>query len=91
MISIKDVEEIHKTLIATFGGTNGIRDVSGLESELARPFQTSTSLLVFSPPKKIVCCDVGQKINIGVRIFNLTTTHENYFFIPCSSYCLFGM
>ncbi len=40
MISIKGVEEIHKTLINTFGGTNGIRDMSGLESALARPFQT---------------------------------------------------
>ena len=40
MISIKEVEEIHKTLIETFGGSHGIRDLSTLDSALARPFQT---------------------------------------------------
>ncbi|MCG9900426.1 MAG: type II toxin-antitoxin system death-on-curing family toxin [Hydrotalea sp.] len=39
MISIKEVEEIHQALINTFGGSHGIRDVSVLESALARPFQ----------------------------------------------------
>jgi death-on-curing protein len=40
MISIKEVEEIHKTLVDTFGGSHGIRDMSALASALARPFQT---------------------------------------------------
>jgi death-on-curing protein len=40
MISIKEVEEIHKTLINFFGGSDGVRDVSALESSLSRPFQT---------------------------------------------------
>ena len=40
MISIKEVEEIHKKLIETFGGSPGIRDLSALNSALARPFQT---------------------------------------------------
>jgi death on curing protein len=40
MISIKEVEEIHKTLIKLFGGANGVRDSSSLESSLSRPFQT---------------------------------------------------
>jgi hypothetical protein len=28
MISIKEVEEIHKTLINLFGGSDGVRDLS---------------------------------------------------------------
>ncbi len=40
MISIKEVEEIHKTLIDTFGGSHGIRDLAALDSALVRPFQT---------------------------------------------------
>jgi len=40
MIPIKEVEQIHKLLIDTFGGSHGIRDLSALESALARPFQT---------------------------------------------------
>ena len=40
MISVNEVEEIHKKLIEEFGGAHGIRDISNLESALARPFQT---------------------------------------------------
>ncbi|MDP4283215.1 MAG: Fic family protein [Bacteroidota bacterium] len=40
MILIQEVKEIHKTLIDTFGGSHGIRDLPALESALARPFQT---------------------------------------------------
>jgi death-on-curing protein len=40
MISIKETEAIHTILVEQFGGANGIRDLSGLESALARPFQT---------------------------------------------------
>lgn len=40
MISLKEIEKIHTTLIETFGGTHGIRDKPGLASALARPFQT---------------------------------------------------
>jgi death-on-curing protein len=40
MISIKEVEEIHKTLIRLFGGSDGIRDFESLESSLSRPFHT---------------------------------------------------
>ena len=39
MISVKEVEEIHKILIDNFGGSHGIRDLGSLESALARPFQ----------------------------------------------------
>ena len=40
MISVKEAEEIHKILINTFGGSHGLRDLSSLESALARPFQS---------------------------------------------------
>ncbi len=40
MISIREVQDIHTTLIEHFGGSHGIRDINGLESALARPFQT---------------------------------------------------
>ena len=40
MISIKQALSIHKIVIEKFGGSQGIRDINGLESALARPFQT---------------------------------------------------
>ena len=40
MISVDDVEQIHRVLISKFGGSQGIRDRQALESALSRPFQT---------------------------------------------------
>ncbi len=40
MILVADILRVHKFSIDNFGGTNGVRDLSGLESALARPFQT---------------------------------------------------
>ena len=40
MISIKQALSIHKIVIEKFGGSQGIRDINGLESALARFFQT---------------------------------------------------
>jgi death-on-curing protein len=40
MISVAQVLKIHALAIEKFGGANGVRDVGGLESALARPFQT---------------------------------------------------
>jgi death on curing protein len=40
MITIEEVEEIHRILINEFGGSHGIRDITALQSALARPFQT---------------------------------------------------
>lgn len=40
MISVNQALEIHETAINQFGGASGVRDMSGLESALARPFQT---------------------------------------------------
>lgn len=39
MIELEEIEQIHKTLIRLFGGSQGVRDLSALESALARPFQ----------------------------------------------------
>lgn len=48
MISVKEVEEIHKLLIDKFGGSDEIRHLGGLESTLARPFQTFESKELYS-------------------------------------------
>jgi len=40
MISVTEVEQLHRLLIDNFGGSQGIRDREALESALARPFQT---------------------------------------------------
>lgn len=40
MIPLKTVKEIHSRLIDRFGGAQGIRDISALESAISRPFQT---------------------------------------------------
>jgi death on curing protein len=40
MRTVKDVEHIHYVLIDEFGGSNGIRDINGLEAALARPYAT---------------------------------------------------
>ena len=39
MIPTQEILTIHKTLIGTFGGSPGVRDLPALESALARPFQ----------------------------------------------------
>lgn len=40
MISIEQALKIHSIAIEKFGGANGVREMNGLESGLARPFQT---------------------------------------------------
>ena len=40
MIEVSEVIRLHHILIDNFGGSPGIRDLPGLESALARPFQT---------------------------------------------------
>ncbi|HEV2832789.1 MAG TPA: type II toxin-antitoxin system death-on-curing family toxin [Hanamia sp.] len=40
MITVKQSPEIHEILIGKYGGSMGVRDLNGLESALARPFQT---------------------------------------------------
>jgi death on curing protein len=39
VITTGEILKIHKTLIDHFGGSEGVRDISALESALARPFQ----------------------------------------------------
>ena len=40
MISVSQALKIHTVAILKYGGANGVRDMGGLESALARPFQT---------------------------------------------------
>ena len=40
MISLEEVLIIHSEVITVFGGANGIREISALESAISRPFQT---------------------------------------------------
>ncbi len=40
MILIEDILDIHKQSIQKYGGSHGVRDLSLLESAIARPFQT---------------------------------------------------
>src|SRR6476620_3058720 len=40
MISLSEVEQIHKILIDQFGGSHGIRDNGTLSSAISRPFST---------------------------------------------------
>ena len=47
MISVSDVEELHKVLISNFGGAYGIRDRDLLESAILRPFQTFDNLELY--------------------------------------------
>lgn len=52
MISTKEVEDIHKTLIHLFGGSDGIRDLSDLESSLSLNFE-KLWLVDFFPNKNL--------------------------------------
>jgi death-on-curing protein len=40
MITIEEVFLIHNEVVKLHGGANGIRDIGGLESAIARPYQT---------------------------------------------------
>ncbi len=40
MILLEDILHVHEFSISKFGGSNGIREVGGLESAIARPFQS---------------------------------------------------
>jgi death-on-curing protein len=50
MIETKDAISIHELLIDKFGGSQGIRDMSLLESALARPFHTFDQKDLYSSP-----------------------------------------
>jgi death-on-curing protein len=47
MIELSEVLSIHKILIDSFGGANGVRDESSLSSALQRPFQTFDGQFVY--------------------------------------------
>lgn len=50
MISLEEVEVIHKLLISKFGGSQGIRDLPLLESAINRPFQTFDQMELYPTP-----------------------------------------
>ncbi len=50
MISVRQVEEIHKILIDQFGGSHGVRDYGSLSSALSRPFQTFDDKELYPTP-----------------------------------------
>ena len=52
MISVTEVEQLHRLLIDNFGGSQGIRDREALESALARPFQTFDTVKIFRDIKE---------------------------------------
>lgn len=50
MISLKFVQEIHDSVIASFGGSKGVRDYSLLEAAIARPYQTFDGIELYPTP-----------------------------------------
>ncbi|MBL0883899.1 MAG: type II toxin-antitoxin system death-on-curing family toxin [Chitinophagaceae bacterium] len=50
MITVKEVEGIHKILIDSFDGTHGIRDLVALDSALARPYPTFDGVELLPDP-----------------------------------------
>jgi death-on-curing protein len=50
MISIKEIEELHRILIDHFGGAHGVRDYASLQSALSRPFHTFDGKELYPTP-----------------------------------------
>jgi len=50
MISLSQVDQIHKILIDQFGGSHGIRDYGTLSSALSRPYSTFDGKELYSTP-----------------------------------------
>ena len=50
MIELKTAKYIHDILIENFGGSKGIRDVSGLEAALNRPYATFNGVDLYPGP-----------------------------------------
>lgn len=55
MIRVKEVIEIQRLLIKRFGGAHGVRDLGGLESAIARPFQTFDGIDLYPTPQAKAC------------------------------------
>jgi len=51
MILLEEVLSIHKILVEQFGGLQGIRDQSALESAIARPFATFDGVDLYPTPQ----------------------------------------
>lgn len=52
MIDYQEVLEIHQVLIREFGGSQGVRDESGLKSALERPFSGFGETEFYSTPEE---------------------------------------
>ena len=63
MILISDVLQIHESLIENFGGSNGIRDFSALESAISRPFQTFDQTELYPTVIEKAACLVESLLN----------------------------
>lgn len=61
MVTKEKVLLIHSEVIKLHGGSNGIRDVFGLESALARPYQTYDSLDLY-PTAYEKAAAIGESI-----------------------------
>jgi death-on-curing protein len=48
MISVQQALRVHTIAIEKFGGADGVRDADGLQSALARPFQTFDAIDLYS-------------------------------------------
>src|SRR5690349_21362083 len=49
MINTLQAQLIHRILIEKFGGSQGVRDISALESAVTRPFQTFDNNEFYGP------------------------------------------
>ena len=61
MITKEEVLLIHSEVVKLHGGANGIRDVNGLESAIARPYQTYDSLDLY-PSAYEKAAAIGESI-----------------------------
>lgn len=61
MITKEEVLMIHDQVVALHGGANGIRDMSGLESAIARPYQSFDGEYLY-----ITCFEKGAAIGESI-------------------------
>ena len=64
MISVQQALQIHTIAIEKFGGADGIRDLNGLESALARPFQTFDAMDLY-PSSFEKAAAIGESIIVN--------------------------
>ena len=55
MILVQETIRIQSQLITRFGGAHGVRDLGGLESAIARPYQTFDGIDLYPTPQAKAC------------------------------------